>query len=179
MTTNEQPVIDKVTAPATKVPTKIDKGDIWITESTFNKGAKGFNFYVVEGKKLNGLVNHFNRVDPGKGEDTVLSLANRALAALTRQRAQTKLPDDDAERLRKIERGEITLIDVDDALSWKIGERELTSITGIQKALKAVKVEMEKVKGKDEARYNALRLEGKKLLVDLNKATAALSLDIE
>lgn len=136
----------------TPTVTLVDKGDIVLKLEAIDEGKfKGFQFNVPAAKSLDGAIRHFTtQSQDGKdGEEIVLGLVNAALAARMRSRANSKLTppqkiDGQAlslaqkesfvkERLEWLGTEKQVLVSEEDAFTYVPGEREVDSISGLQR----------------------------------------------
>ena len=136
----------------TPTVTLIDKGDIVLKLEAIDEGKfKGFQFNVPSAKTLDGAIRHFTtQSQDGKdGEDVVLGLVNAALVARMRSRANSKLTPPQKidgvvlslaqkeafvkERLEWLGTDKQVLVSEEDAFTYVPGEREVDSISGLQR----------------------------------------------
>lgn len=125
-------------AESEKSEQKIDKGTHVLNLEAFKEGrAAGFFFYDIEFKTPEAAVSHFTRNEKD-GNDIVVGLINQAIAFNMRIKAKNKLPDEDTELARLKSVGEVLLINEADAEAYMPGERDVTSMSGLQKEIKAL-----------------------------------------
>lgn len=125
---------------------KTDKGTHVLERIAFESGeAQGFEFFVVEYRDLEAAKEKFGKGDKKAGEQVVLGLVNSALRFALRNRAKSRMPDDedDAKRLERIAelkgKGETLLQTEVEAENYIPGTREKTSIQTLTKELLAAK----------------------------------------
>ena|SRR5690348_18289771 len=138
------PVNDNTGAASTKV----DKGTHSVELVTFNKGEKeGFKFYLVQYNTLDAAFEKFGQGDVNKGKELVLGLVNTQLGLNLRNKASSRMPDEDNKAERdaaikaRLEKGDVLLISEAEAESYVPGTREKTSPASILRQIKEAQKE--------------------------------------
>ena len=157
-----------VTSPKVSTKVRLEEGAYILEKNKFSGDKSGFWFWIIQFKTLEGIIEHYNKL--GKdGKLVVCDLANRQLNFAMRNKAQNKLNMPAEERAAKLSRGENVLITEQDAREYVPGERDITSVSGLQKLIKETQ----------EAALEAKKANNTELLAslkeDLKAYTAELS----
>ena len=173
--TAEQPV------EATNGATKIDKG--WgfleLNELTGDKN-KGFTFFVTQYKTLDSFLEQMQRLNKD-GKDIALSLINSAVSFKMRNKAANQLVDLEKTAIDSLrEKGEILLIDEDEAEKYVPGVRDVDSVSGLTREVEKLKkaiLEEKKKPTPDNSLIETYRAQAKETLVRLNEKLAEALMD--
>ncbi len=154
-------------------PENIEKDGYKLEYSEFGKDSilSGFGFYTIQFKTKDAACAHL-------GDEAVLTLINRAAAAGLGVKARNQLTKEDGEDNEKYqERVTATLVadgpilvTPSDAESWKPGEREVNSISGVTKKMQLALKEAKDAKSKGDAeRFAKCVAEAKEFKAQLDK----------
>src|SRR5436190_5630515 len=117
------------------LPVKVEDGGKFFELNEFDGASKGFKFYVMQFKTLEDAIEHYKAL---KQDDAILTLVNRQLNFNMRTKAKNQITNEDVAK-KLLSRGETLLINVDEARQFVPGEREVTSVGGLYKAIDALK----------------------------------------
>ena len=134
---------------------KLDKGNLYLTLESITEGQwAGYSFFVPEFKSLEGAISHLTEKSQNAkdGEEIILELVNSGMRSRMRSRANSKLvvpskidgkPTTVASKAAFIQTRREWLLDPvkrvlvteEDAFSYVPGEREVDSISGLNRQI--------------------------------------------
>ena len=114
---------------------RVEDGGKFFELNEFDGASKGFKFYVMQFKTLEDAIEHYKAL---KQDDAILTLVNRQLNFNMRTKAKNQITNEDVAK-KLLSREETLLINVDEARQFVPGEREVTSVGGLYKAIDTLK----------------------------------------
>jgi hypothetical protein len=160
-----------------KTPVRKDLGDgRFVEKKDFKGNLEGFSYYALQFKSLKAAEDHFSKGDK-KGDEVLLGFLNSSVAYAMRAKAQNKIPNEQDARAKQIERGESLVITEEDAAAYMPGDRDITSLSGLQKLVSEKKKQFKEAKeGGDTATCESLKAE----IIELSRKIETLVLaDLE
>lgn len=160
---NATPTIETPHVPAHKHghPVKVTENGVLFELQEFDKDSANAGFVFYNKSFLNKTA-----LEANLDEETILMCVNRHYNFAMRQKANNSIPSDADAKAALIAKGEVLLIDIPTAKSYKPGERDLTSLAGIGKRLAEFREELQEARAAgDTARVNAIREQAKLLVI--------------